>query len=336
MRTALIYKNEKYLVVEKKAGRGCVGGFYKRFRSPVAPPLTGFLHICGSSLVFRVGLLIAAFALCNSLTALEWPLPDAVMVRNFGFNDRGRPSLGTVFQGEGDIRAAGDGELIFSCTGKETASRLPSPLGAWAAVDHEDGLISIYGRGGNEAADRPLSKVSRGAPIAAAGNSGWSRRNGFYFVLYDRKERRWVNASMVITPFPDTVPPQIVGIQLRRADGRLLEGSQLRNLSQGRYTIMVNTIDTLLELKLPLAPHRIVCSVNGEEAGALSFETICARNGMLMVSRNALIPAERVYAPYPGFEAGEVHLSRGQAILEIVVQDIAGNSRSASTRMIIE
>jgi len=280
--------------------------------------------------------LLTAFVLCNSLTALEWPLPDARMIRNFGYNDRGRPSLGTVFEGEGDILAAGDGEMIFSRTGKEFASRLPSPLGAWSAVDHDDGLISIYGRRGDEAGNRPLSKVGQGVPIAAAGSSGWSRRNGFYFVLYDRKERRWVNASMVITPFPDTAPPQIAGIQLRRADGRLMEGSQLRSLSQGRYTIMVNAVDTLLEPKLPLAPHRIVCSVNGEEAGALSFETICARNGMLMVSRNALIPAERVYASYPAFEAGEVHLSRGQAILEVIVQDIAGNTRNASIRMIVE
>jgi len=282
-------------------------------------------------------LLLAAFLLCNSLTALEWPLPDAVMVRNFGFNDRGRPSLGTVFEGEGEMLAAGDGELLFSCTGKELASRLPSPLGAWTAVDHDDGLISIYARGGNETGNPPQPGISRGIPIAAAGNSGWSRRSGFYFALYDRKERRWVNASMVISPFPDTVPPQIVGIQLRKADGRLLDGSQLRTLSQGRYAIVVNTYDTLLETrKLPLAPHRIVCSVNGEEAGALSFETICARNGMLMMSRNALIPAERVCASYPAFEAGEVHLSRGQAILEVIVQDIAGNSRSASIRMIVE
>jgi len=282
-------------------------------------------------------LVITALVLCNSLSALDWPLPDAVMVRNFGFNDRGKPSLGTVFAGEGDICAAGGGEIIFSCTGKEAASRLPCPLGAWAAVDHDDGLISIYGRGGSESGSPSLPRIGRGVPIATAGISGWSRRNGFYFALYDRKERRWINASMVIAPFPDTVPPQIVGVQLRKADGRLMDGGQLRNLSQGRYTIMVNAVDTLLEPRgLPLAPHRIVCSVNGEEAGALSFETICARNGMLMVSRNALIPAEQVYALYPAFEAGEVHLSRGQAILEVIVQDIAGNSRSASIRMVIE
>jgi hypothetical protein len=99
----------------------------------------------------------------------------------------------------------------------------------------------------------------------------------------------------------------------------------------------VNVFDILSDTRrLPLAPHRIACSVNGTEAGSLSLETICARDGMLMVTRNGLIPALRAYAYYPAFEAGEVHLSRGQAILEIIVHDIAGNFRSTSIRMIVE
>ena len=279
---------------------------------------------------------------CHFLAAIEWPLPDAVMTRNFGFNDRGRPVLGTVFEGEGVLAAASGGELVFSRTGKDDASRLPSTFGAWTAIDHGDGLVSIYGRYRAGDKKQQLSSwVSQGAAVAGAGISGWSRNNGFYFLLFDRKERRFLNPSMVITPFPDTVQPQILGIQLRRdgerAETRSPEGGQLRGLSQGRYVIMVNGTDSLLDPKGPqLAPHRIVSSVNGEEAGSLSFETISARDGVLMVNRNGLIPASRVYAPWPAFEAGEVYLNRGQAILEIIVQDIAGNSRSAVIRMIVE
>jgi hypothetical protein len=282
----------------------------------------------------RLGIIVL-MAFCVPLSAMDWPLPSAAMISNFGSNDQGRPVLGTVFEGEGEILAADAGELIFSWSGKESASRLPSPLGSWSAIDHGDGLVSVYGRHGEEGGNQSLKQVERGDRIAAAGSSGWSRRGGYYFVLYDRKERRWVNPSMVITPFPDTVSPQIQGIRFHREDGRVVEGGQIRT-SQGKYTIVVNTVDTLLERGLPLAPHRIVCSVNGEEAGSLSFETICARDGILLVNRNGLVPALRVYARYPTFEAGEVHLSRGQAILEVIVQDIAGNSRSASTRIIVE
>jgi hypothetical protein len=284
--------------------------------------------------------LLISFFISHSLAAMEWPLPNANMVSNFGYNDQGRPALGTVFEGEGDILAADGGELIFSCSGKDFASRLPSALGAWSAIDHGDGLVSIYGRYEDQGRVQQPSQVEGGTPIAKAGSSGWSGRNGLYFQLFDRKERRWVNASMVITPFPDTVPPQILGMQLRNAqnqvDNRLMTNVQLR-ISQGRYIIEVNTIDTLMNIRgVPLAPHRILCSVNGVEVGVLSFETINARDGMLMVSRNGLVPASQVYANYPVLEVGEVQLNRGQAILEVIVQDITGNSRNAQARMIVE
>jgi hypothetical protein len=277
-----------------------------------------------------------------SLYAMDWPAPDAVMVRNFGFNDRGRPVLGTVFEGEGPVLAAEGGAVIFSRSGRETASRLPSPLGAWTALDHGDGLISIYSRCDDQGDIRSASRTERGVPVAPAGISGWSGRKGFYFILYDRRERRWVNPSMIITPFPDTRPPQILAVDLRTANANanganaLVPRGQTR-LSQGRYTVSVTAFDTMLSpQETPLAPHRIVCSVNGIEIGSLHFETISARDGVLMVYRNGLAPVRQVYAPFPALEAGEVFLNRGQASLEIIVQDRTGNSRSARSSFTVE
>jgi hypothetical protein len=242
-----------------------------------------------------------------------------------------------VFAGEGQITGA-EGEIIFFRAENDKASRLPSPLGAWTAIDHNDGLISIYARYSGEENDSPLHAEK--GPIAQAGISGWSRSSGLYFMLYDRKDRRWVNPAMVISPeTTETAQPQILGIQFRaadrradgRADGRIYESSQLRNLSQGRYSIVINARGGIYP-----APHRIVCSVNGTETGALAFETICARDGMVMVNRNGLTPALRVYAPFPAYEVGEVQLNRGQALLEVIVQDITGISSSVTARMLVE
>jgi outer membrane usher protein FimD/PapC len=55
-----------------------------------------------------------------------------------------------------------------------------------------------------------------------------------------------------------------------------------------------------------------------------------------MVDRNGLTPVNKVYAPYPAFEVGDVWLTRGQATLEVIVQDIAGNERSAAVRFTVE
>jgi hypothetical protein len=272
-----------------------------------------------------------------SLAAMDWPMPGAAPVRNFGWNDEGRPVLGTSFEGEGPILAAGQGELIFSRRKEDTASRLPSPLGMWMALDHGDGLISIYSRGGELQNGGEQNRVEQGDPIALAGTSGWSSKEGFYFTLFDRRERRWINPSMIITPFPDTRPPLIQPVQLQSPDGRLFDPARTRNLSQGRYTVSVAVSDTMTAPgDHPLAPYRIVCSVNGTEIGSLSFEIFSARDGALMVYRNGLVPAKKVYAPFPGFEVGEAGFTRGQATLEIIAQDIAGNSRSAVFRLIIE
>ncbi|MDR0584303.1 MAG: hypothetical protein LBG57_08170 [Treponema sp.] len=286
----------------------------------------------GSFVFFAAALALASIP----LDAMDWPLPDAVMVRNFGFNDRGRPMTGTVFEGEGPVLAAEEGELIFSRSAGETASRLSSPLGAWTALDHGNGLISIYSRREDDGGNPAPRRIERGGPIAAAGISGWSNRSGLYFILYDRRERRWVNPSMIITPFPDRRQPQILAVDLRNDQGTLVPRGQTR-MNQGRYTILISAVDTMLDPREnPLAPYRIVCSVNGVEIGSLHFETISARDGSLMVYRSGFAPAAQVYAPFPAFEIGEAFLTRGQASLEILVQDVAGNERSALSRLTVE
>jgi hypothetical protein len=269
--------------------------------------------------------------------AMDWPSAEARLVRNFGWNDGGRPSPGSSFEGDTPVLAAEGGELVFSHREDDAASRLPSPLGAWMALDHEDGLISIYSRY-EDPGDAPVpERVERGSPIARPGTSGWSGEKGFYFSLFDRRERRWVNPSMIITALPDTRPPQIQSVLLTNGEGRSFDPARQRTLGQGSYTISVAASDTMLAPgESPLAPHRIVCSVNGAEIGSLNFETLSVRDGVLMVNRNGLVPARRIYAPHPRFEVGELWLTRGQATLEVIAQDIAGNSRSTVFRLLVE
>jgi hypothetical protein len=308
--------------------------------------------------VFGTGILLGAFLLCPepfAAKALDWPSPGGNMARNFGFNLDGRPAVGVSFETEEPVRAAEAGELFFSRSSDDTASRMPSPMGSWLALDHGDGLISIYSRfdeiaGGRDAVSMgsPPAQVDRNAIIARAGSGGWSAFKGFFFAIFDRRERRWVNPAMIIAPLPDTRPPQIISVTLIAEDGRatgLLRlprtGAQAAaapgRINQGRSHIAVEAADTRLEAgEKELAPHRILCLVNGVETGALNFETYSARDGVLMVDRNGLTPVEEVYAPYPAFDIGSVWLTRGQATLEVIVQDISGNERSAAVRFTVE
>ena len=307
-----------------------------------------------------ITLIILTGFLSDSLDAMSWPSGDAGLVHNFGANNNGKPVLGMVFSGGTDVLAAESGEVIFSREKNDmqtgfAASRLPSPLGAWTAIDHGDGLISIYSRysddsdklrTADEAQTETITKVEKEQAIASSGISGWSTQNGFYFMVFDRRERRWVNPAMIITPRQETRPPQILSVDLRNAQGSIVLS---RNLTQGRYAVLVNVAGGSARSSVEVsrgtfqragvtaqyAPHRIVCSVNGAEVGSLSFEAVSARDGILMVSRNGLVPVRQVYANYPAFEAAEVFLTRGQITLEVIVQDITGASHSVSNRLIV-
>jgi hypothetical protein len=173
--------------------------------------------------------------------------------------------------------------------------------------------------------------------IATSGKSGWSDDTGFYFSIFDRRERRWVNPSMIITPLPDTKPPSILSVTLRNSENRIINPAQTRNISQGRYTVSVEVSDTREgNDDLPLAPFRISCSLNGVEQGYLNFETFSVRDGIAMAYRNSLVPVRQVYAPYPGFEIGDIAFTRGQVTLEIIALDNAQNSRNAIYRLQVD
>ena len=271
--------------------------------------------------------------------SMDWPSPQGRMVKNFGWNEGGLPHLGIVFEGTESLGAAEGGELLYRRQEGDTASRLPSPLGSWAAIDHGDGIISIYGRFKDEDESAPeLPRLlERGGYLGESGISGWSQRSGVFFQLFDRKERRWINPAMIIAPPPDIRPPVITSIRLRDEQGTLIDPSVTRNLRQGRYVIIVQAVDTMLTAnESPLAPYRIICSLNGSEAGVLNFETYSARDGVLMVFRNGLVPVRRVYAPAAAYEVADVWFTRGQTTLEVIAQDIAGNARNVVYRLMVE
>jgi hypothetical protein len=272
-----------------------------------------------------------------ALSAMDWPQAEAVMTANFGGNNDGLPYSQIVFEGEGPVRASGAGNVIFVNNSGSGASRIPSPLGAWIAIDHGDGLISIYSHLEDPPAVPVPEQPGQGRVIAGAGQSGWSNREGFSFAFFDRKERRWINPSMIITPLPDTLAPVIHSVELINADGRVFNPASTKTINQGRYTLSVYATDMRLSpQESPLAPYRILYSVNGQEIGALTFETYSVRDGALMAFRNGMIPVRQIYDRYPAFEIGDLWFTRGQAALEIIAQDILENSRNVMFRLQID
>ena len=280
-------------------------------------------------------LLFIIFLIGSSIAfSMDWPSSSAV-TKNFGWNDDGLPHLGISFSEGEPIKAAEEGELLFRRREGDRASRLPSPLGSWLALDHGDGIVSIYGRFDNSSFTEISGRVEKNFALGEPGISGWSSRNGFHFQLFDRKEKRWINPALIISQPEYRSPPVIQAVRLKDTQGRLFNPFQVGSLAQGRYTISVEAIARSPEGN-PLAPYRIVCLLNGSEAGVLNFETYSARDGSLMVYRNGLVPVKQVYAPVPAYDIADVWFSRGQTTLDIIAQDITGNTRNVTYRFRVD
>jgi hypothetical protein len=286
--------------------------------------------------------LAALFALAGATGshAIDWPIPDIVPESNFAQNNGGSPLLGMSFASEGPIYAAEQGEVIFERNAGERISGLPSPLGSWIAIDLGDGLVSIYARYG-ENTENLSAHIEKRQIIAQAGKTGAHEKNGFYFSFFDRKDRRWINPTTVILhPIPDTRLPVIGAVRLKNTEGEIVNLAQTRVIKQGRYAILAEASDTVNAVdgreSRPLAPNSIASFVNGAEAGTLVFENFQARDGVLMVYRNALLPVAQIYAAANAYEAGDFWFSRGIVTLELIVGDKAGNTRIASYRLIVE
>ncbi|MDR2210414.1 MAG: hypothetical protein LBO65_02970 [Spirochaetaceae bacterium] len=267
--------------------------------------------------------------------SLDWPVGEGTLISNFASPDDGIPVLGDSFAASGVIHPSDVGKLIFVHDPAGSSSPFPSPLGAWAALDHGDNLVGIYGRYEDPGEASIPTMVEKNTILAMAGKSGWAGEGGLYFAFFDRSERRWINPSIIISSLEDNYPPVIRQVELRSAAGTPYNPALTRSIPQGLYTIYVDAVDTIAAGGRSLAPNRIVCSINGMETGALSFETLISKNGKRMVYRNGTVPASQVYDP-SGFGLGEVRFTRGQATLTIEARDMAGNSRSLSYGLTVE
>jgi hypothetical protein len=307
---------------------GAAAAAYGRMSMRIYARIYAFAFVCMGAFVFGAA----------SAGALDWPSRQAAVVSNFGSNNKGRAQLGDSFNAAGPVTAVGEGELVIASVESSPATRLPATFGAWLAFDHGDGLLSIYARVEDFDIDRIPKKIEQDIVVANCGTTGWSEKQGFYLSFYDRKERRWVNPSLVIPPREDTRRPVIQSVKLTGGPGgAAVDPAAVHVLKQGHYVINVQAFDTRLSpQENPLSPFRIICLVNGVETGNFACDTFSARDGMLMAYRGALTHVKQIFAPYPAVEAGEVNFSRGQVNLEIIAQDSNGNTNNALYHLFVE
>jgi hypothetical protein len=282
---------------------------------------------------------IAIFALvAGGAGALDWPLPEASVSATFGTTAKGRLVTGVALAASGGlVRSSEEGEIVFTAEEGLSPSGLPMALGSFVIVEHRREMSGVYSHLAPGSVSDYLRSVRSGDILGRVGVSGWTEGEGLCFQIFDRKERRWVNPLLLLPPLDDDSPPVIRSLSLLR-DGKAYQLGASARVSQGTYALVLETSDIsdAAWTAGPLAPHSVRLSMNGEVVAKAIFDVAGESRGELVFFSSEPRSATAIRGGEGRYILAERLLTRGRVVFEAVVEDAAGNRRSASWTVAVE
>jgi hypothetical protein len=270
-----------------------------------------------------------------SAFALDWPLSPPRLAATFGTFAKGRLVSGIALAAEdGQVRAAEDGELSFVVDESSRRGTLPMPLGSFVVIEHQRGMAGLYSHLAPGSLTPGLKTPKQGEVLGKPGASGWIEGPGILFQVFDRRSSSWVNPLLILPPLADDKPPVIRSLALSHADKAYILG-QTASLPQATYKISVDVADPADApwTVAALAPYGIRLSIDGTEVAKEVFDVIKGEGGELLLFS---LPSSKLRTAEGRYTLAERLFTRGRTSLEVRVEDVAGNQRSASWTIAVE
>jgi hypothetical protein len=280
------------------------------------------------SLVF-IALLCAS---ATSLHAFQWPVDEKVLTATFGESRWDHYHSGIDLAGGAqEVRPVADGEVIFSFDGGRSGRILPSGLGAFIVIEHEQGIRSLYAHLEPAIGATIPVRVGVDDVIGKIGESGASLGKHLHLEIIDSELGSYVNPLVVLPTLSDRIRPDIRRVMIvptsPPASGTVtLKPGQA--IGPGEYRLLIELYDRseFVAYFCPMAPYQVTGFFNGSEVFDIRFDTISERDGALVLGRSGEGRTfDALYAEDWIIDAGIAPFRRGEIQIEIVARDIAGN-----------
>lgn len=274
----------------------------------------------------------------SRLFSIDWPLVDKQVVSTFGSNRGGQFLIGLAIAGKDDsVVAAEDGEIIFTAVGGNCRGKLPSGLGDFVVLQHEDGLKSIYTHlQGIAVKDNEKEAVAEGERIGTMGDTGWTYGRHLGFIILDSEFNQFVNPLLVLPTVVDTNKPVVENLRFQYGDTEIDidEGSVI---PAGRYNLLADVYD-ISQYTLGLnamAPFSVTVFLNGSEMNRYTFEALQEVEKNIILRQSEGKGYSEIYAGERTINLGKYDIIPGNISIEIIAADYEGNEISVIYNVLV-
>lgn len=264
--------------------------------------------------------------LASSLSAFDFPFEEVKQESfnsNFGQFRGDTTSTSLVFTNEGSVRALNEGKIIMYITEDNDDPLFNSTLGSVIFVDHDDGIMSVYGNLDSQSLEknaRSLYGFDKNQVIAETGNGGWQEKKSTL-------ELQILDISQGIAINPRTLLPRVDKekkivnneVTLMNKDGRTYSFATVRTFQAGTYKVYEKYDSRNVTYKTRTG-------INGDVQETVSYDIIGSENGQIyLYSNKNKYPGTVVFPDSSLHLIGEVILKPGKSILMVEQENIQGD-----------
>jgi hypothetical protein len=292
----------------------------------------------------RIVLAAALTAAAVSAFAYDWPAADMQVVRTFGQRTAGAVLPGVEVQTLSPVLTAPEnGDVVFVFRpGSQEVQNLPSALGGFVALAHDDNLRTVTSRI-DPSGDETKRSFRRGEPLGQAEVQPGASESRHRLFVFDQQLSELVNPLLV---FPQTVDPKAPLFFDVRAfpetPGQPVSLFGQGTLAVGYWNIHVEVSDPVTLFPAPgkekgaeaqRGVYGIEAYLNGAEVFNTALDSIQERGGRWQVKgMSALL--DDVLIQDQEWNLGQVFINQGTNILEVVVKDFKGNQTGKTFRVL--
>ena len=161
--------------------------------------------------------------------------------------------------------------------------------------------------------------------------------DNFMFSVYDDKIEAYINPQQLLPYLEDDKSPVISSVLLRSKNNEI-KISRNKKLPAGEYLLYINAWDlvSIAGQIRRFSPFSIYVFIDGFERYNISFSSIKEIDESLYLSGESDVSVDKIISGGDLIFGGEIFLTRGRSLIEVVIKDIDGNEASKSYSVIVE